>query len=278
MFGGVRNRLQNHLRNLDRPQPFGKEVFEALGLLWAHPPVRAMAEDYADAAVAQVAVPEVAAPEVPVTSLSFKTSSGNIDTAVQEVLQRQGTESKVAMDVPAGGKANGGKAKGRGRGGAGSSAGGRPAKAKLNCMLCDMPRKGGSFCAEHKKAYDVVYRAAFGPNSQERPSLDGEDSDVENEWDYELDMWKGSEQHSFIQISGNEFERKSCAWRQPSMAATILMDVVAMNGADGGQAGKRKVRKHAVVLGQYLHAEGFRQSSDHIDGVRKVDEEFYTHF
>ena len=233
----------------------------------------------ADAAGTEVAVPGAAASAAPVTSFSFKTSSGKIDAAVQEVLQRQGTQNQVAIDE-SGSKGSKGKAAGRGRGGAGSSAGGRPSRQKQNCMLCDLPRKGGSFCAEHKKAYDVVYRAATGPGSKDRPSgADDDDSDVEDEWDYELDMWVGSEQHSFILIFGDEAERKLCAWRQPAMAAKILTDVVALGAStDGAQGGKRKVRKHAVTLGQYLHAEGFRQSSDHIDGVRKVDEEFYTNY
>lgn len=133
------------------------------------------------------------------------------------------------------------------------------------CILCDEPKKNGSMCASHKRAYETIYRAANSTEGRKKP-ID------EAEWNKELDCWNGCEYHVFVQVFGDAAERKKMNFRDAAMAQKILVEFVIAN-PEGKE--KRKVRKFAVNLGQYMHTEGSRQSSEHVDGVRKMDQEIF---
>ena len=139
----------------------------------------------------------------------------------------------------------------------------------ITCLLWDAPRKNSSYCGPHKRAYDTVYKAAFSDAGRAKP---GEGA----EWDEQADSWVGSEHWAFMNIFGDEKERRKGEWRDPQKAGKILIDFVINNPEGKSMDGKRKNRRHGVNLAQYMHTEGCRQSSDQIDGERKVDEELFS--
>ena len=141
----------------------------------------------------------------------------------------------------------------------------------VTCLLCDAPRKNSSYCGPHKRAYDTVYKAAFSDAGRAKPG-GGEGA----EWDEQVDSWVGSEHWAFMNIFGDEKERRKGEWRDPQKAGKILIDFVINNPDGKSMEGKRKNRRHGVNLAQYVHTEGCRQSSDQIDGERKVDEELFS--
>ena len=120
--------------------------------------------------------------------------------------------------------------------GSATTAGGRTSSCAVSeegsgqCLLCEEPKKHGSFCGGHKKGYETVYRSATTPAAKEKPSADAS-------WEHELEAWVGSDYWFFLKIFGDASQRKKMRFADPTKAHQILIDFV-LNNPDGKE--KRK--------------------------------------
>ena len=134
------------------------------------------------------------------------------------------------------------------------------------CVVCENPRKkDSSLCAEHKKGYDVIYKAAMNPAS----STNHETANPVKDEELQCDV--GSQKYMFIKIFGDEKQRRK-GFVQQHLAYKIISEFVR----DNPSGKKRAVRKFSVNLTQYFHREGFRQDSMHEEGRWKIDEEMFV--
>ena len=101
----------------------------------------------------------------------------------------------------------------------------------------------------------------------------GEKPSEDAEWDETLECWKLCEYWIFIQMFGDDKERKALAFPMPSEAHHLMVQFVIDN-PEGKE--KRKVRRTAVNLCTYWHNQITRQSSEDVTGTKKIDEEAFA--